>query len=70
MNNNIGLLWFNAKGFDEDKAIAAYQRRMKKPPNTVQSRSPIECKKLTVVLTDRLPKDHYFLTQEPENVKT
>lgn len=70
MKNNIGLLWFNEKGFDEEKAIAAYQKRLKKPPNTVQSRCKIECEHLTVVVTDRLPVNHYFLTQEAENVKT
>ena len=65
----IGLLWSEAKGFNEKKAIAAHKRRLLVTPNVVYCREKIECQALIVKLSDTVLPNHYYLVKEDGNVK-
>lgn len=62
MIKEVGLLWYQVTGFDESKAIAAYERRMNHKPTTVHTAMDCESNKLTVVKDISLGKYYYFLT--------
>lgn len=63
MHSRIGLLWYDAKEFNVDKAIAAYQRRFNDNPNVVYSKEVFMCKGLISKSLSNLSKGYYFLVK-------